>query len=73
MSRFGVADSRIFTDYRQNCVREKYIRDTISTQLKLKVDDDSASNLSVENMNFLVQNSQVIRDTDRNKTFGQFL
>lgn len=68
MSRLGAINSRFLTDYRQSCVRELDIQRHIQGQLDLNV--KPYSTIGVESKNFLQKNSQIIRDTDRNKSFN---
>ena len=69
MSRLGAINSRFLTDYRQNCIRELDIQNQIKSQLQIN-DVQPFSTISVESKNFLQKHSQMIRDTDRNKSFN---
>lgn len=70
MSRLGAINSRFLTDYRQDCIRNLDVQNQIKSQLNLEKDSIPYTTISVESSKFLQENSQIIRDTDRNKSFN---
>jgi len=69
MLGLGYLDSRSFTDYRQNCVRELEVQNRVNSQLGLKTSNNLVN--SIKSKDFLQKYSSVIRDTDRNMVFNK--
>jgi hypothetical protein len=70
MSRLGAINARFLTDYRQDCIRNLDVQNQIKSQLNLKNSVVPHTTISVESSRFLQENAQIIRDTDRNKSFN---